>query len=64
MESKSGSVQSGGIGFVGLLTIVFVTLKLCKVINWSWIWVLSPIWISLIIYIVVFVPILIWIFKK
>ncbi len=64
MESKSGSVQSGGIGFVGLLTIVFVTLKLCKVINWSWIWVLSPIWISLIIYVVIFVPLLIWIFKK
>ena len=36
---------SGGIGFVGLLTIVFIVLKLCKVIAWSWLWVLSPIWI-------------------
>ena len=37
---------SGGIGFVGLLTIAFIVLKLVGVINWSWIWVLSPIWIS------------------
>lgn len=31
-----------GIGFVGLLQIAFVILKLCKVIKWSWLWVLSP----------------------
>ena len=37
---------SGGIGFVGLLTIAFIVLKLVGVINWSWVWVLSPIWIS------------------
>ena len=34
---------NGGIGFFGLLTIVFITLKLCGVIAWSWWWVLSPI---------------------
>jgi membrane protein YdbS with pleckstrin-like domain len=38
--------ESGGIGFVGVLQITFVVLKLCKVIDWSWWWVLSPIWIS------------------
>lgn len=38
--------KSGGIGFGGLLTLVFITLKLCKVITWSWWWVLSPLWIS------------------
>ena len=54
MEGKSTVGASGaGIGFSGLLTIVFITLKLCKVINWSWVWVLSPIWISLIITIVI-----------
>jgi len=37
---------SGGLGFAGLLTIVFIVLKLCKIINWSWIWVLSPLWIT------------------
>ena len=39
-------VSYNGIGFFGLLTIVFITLKLCGVINWSWFWVLSPLWIS------------------
>ncbi|WP_202844765.1 hypothetical protein [Luteimonas saliphila] len=38
--------SSGGIGFVGLLTIVFITLKLTGVISWSWLWVLSPLWIG------------------
>jgi fatty acid desaturase len=39
------SKSSSGIGFTGLLTIVFITLKLIGTINWSWWWVLSPIWI-------------------
>lgn len=38
--------KSGGIGFIGLLTLVFLLLKLTNVIHWSWIWVLSPVWIS------------------
>lgn len=37
---------SGGIGFTGILFIVFLVLKLCNVINWSWLWVTSPLWIS------------------
>ena len=40
---------SGGIGFTGLLTIVFIVLKLCHVIEWSWLWVLAPLWISTIL---------------
>jgi hypothetical protein len=43
------SSGSGGIGFVGMLTILFVGLKLTGYINWSWIWVLSPVWISALI---------------
>ena len=35
-----------GITFAGLLTVAFVVLKLCKVIDWPWVWVLSPVWIS------------------
>ena len=46
MENNK-STRSGGIGFTGLLTIVFIVLKLTGVISWSWVWVLSPIWISL-----------------
>jgi hypothetical protein len=34
------------VGFNVLLTIVFVVLKLTKAIDWSWVWVLSPVWIS------------------
>lgn len=43
--------NSGGIGFVGLLTILFVGLKLTGYMAWSWVWVLSPLWISLGIFI-------------
>ena len=39
-ENKS---SSGGIGFFGLLTILFIGLKLTNYIDWSWWWVLSPI---------------------
>ena len=46
-NNNNKSTQSGGIGFCGLLTIVFIVLKLCGVIKWSWLCVLSPIWIPL-----------------
>jgi hypothetical protein len=46
-RSNSSNSSSGGIGFTGLLTIVFIVLKLTGYIEWSWWWVLSPIWISL-----------------
>jgi len=43
-----GKIQAnGGIGFGGLLTVLFIGLKLGKVINWPWLWVLSPLWIPL-----------------
>lgn len=38
--------SSGGIGFAGLLTILFIGLKLGGVITWSWVWVLAPLWIG------------------
>ncbi len=41
--------SSGGIGFGGLLTIALIVLKLIGRITWSWWWVLSPIWISAIL---------------
>lgn len=43
MESNSG----GGIGICSVLTIVFIVLKFVGVIDWSWVWVLSPTWISI-----------------
>lgn len=46
MANSSNSSSSSGIGFTGLLTIVFIVLKLLGKITWSWWWVLSPLWIS------------------
>lgn len=46
MSDNKGSVTVSGLGFSSLLTIVFIALKLCKIINWSWWWVLSPLWIG------------------
>ena len=39
--------ESSGIGFIGLLTIAFIVLKLTGYIAWSWWWVLSPVWVPL-----------------
>ena len=38
------------IGLGGILGIVFIVLRLVGVIDWSWLWVLSPFWISVIIF--------------
>ena len=47
--TSSSSSSSGGIGFSGLLTVVFIALKLTGNIAWPWVWVLSPLWISFLI---------------
>lgn len=47
MKEKETKTVNKGIGFPGLLTIAFIVLKLCHVIEWSWVWVLSPLWIVL-----------------
>lgn len=62
-SSNNNTTVSGGIGFSGLLTIVFIVLKLCGVINWSWIWVLAPMWVSVALCVAIFVFI-VMIFKK
>ena len=46
---SSSSNNSGGIGFFGLLTIVFITLKLTDHIDWSWWWVLAPMWMPIVL---------------
>lgn len=45
MSNNNTHTQSGGIGFFGLLTVLFIGLKLTGYIAWSWWWVLSPLWI-------------------
>ena len=48
------SQATGGIGFGGLLTLIFITLKLTGVITWSWWWVLSPLWIPVVLFLALF----------
>lgn len=51
---KNNNASNGSsMGFFSVLQIVFIVLKLCGVIDWKWVWVLSPMWISLIFYVVV-----------
>ena len=45
---------SFNFGFANMLAIAFITLKLCKVIDWSWWWVLSPLWIPFCIVAIIF----------
>lgn len=42
--SNQSSSASSGIGFFGLLAILFIALKLTGQIDWSWLWVLAPLW--------------------
>lgn len=61
-------ITYNGIGFTGLLAILFIGLKLGNVITWSWLWVLSPIWIPIgivlsILIIVAFIFLIIELFK-
>ena len=56
---SSSSSSSSSIGFSGLLTVLFVGLKLTGQITWPWLWVLSPLWISALIVIAILTIILI-----
>jgi hypothetical protein len=57
--------MSSGIGFWGLLGIVFVVLKLCKIITWSWWLVTLPLWGGLALFLViVFVIVMFFIIKE
>lgn len=43
----SSSETGGGIGLCGFLFLIFLVLKLCGVIAWSWWWVTAPLWIPM-----------------
>ena len=57
---NNNSSSTSSIGFTGLLQLVFIVLKLCGIIDWTWLWVLSPTWIGilLVIAIVIIIAIL------
>ena len=56
----NNNARSGGIGFFGLLGIVFITLKLCGVIDWEWWLVLAPIWVPTAIALIVLLFVFLW----
>lgn len=55
MSNSTNNSSNNGIGFVGLLTIAFIVLKLTGYIAWSWWWVLSPIWITFAVIVVILI---------
>lgn len=44
MSSNNSSSSSSGIGLAGGVFLVFLTLKLTNVIDWSWWWITAPLW--------------------
>lgn len=61
MSKNSNGTVGCGLGLSSILLVVFIVLKLCKIITWSWVWVLSPLWISLIIWGIILLIIIIYI---
>lgn len=57
MNKNNGS---SGLGLSSVLTIVFVVLKLIGTIDWSWWWVLSPVWISIGLWLIIVIIYAIW----
>lgn len=64
MKKENQVVVSGGIGFFEALGLVFIVLKLCGVIGWSWWWVLAPIWMPIALLIIAVVIIAIFLSFK
>ena len=54
MNSEKSNASRGGMGLAGVLLVVFILLQLVGVITWSWLWVLSPLWISVGLVLVIF----------
>lgn len=63
MNNDKISIQYRGF-FISLLTIAFIVLKLCNVINWPWIWVLAPLWISILLVLIITVVVVAVIYKN
>jgi len=59
-EIRTNNNNTGGGWFFSALGLVFITLKLLGKITWSWVWVLSPIWIPIVLLILVLIGLLLW----
>lgn len=60
----ANQTSSSGISFIGLLQIVFIVLKLIGKIDWSWWWVLAPIWGTFVLYLAITSVILVYYIMK
>lgn len=66
-DKNTERATNGGMGLCGVLTTIFVVLKLVGVIDWPWVWVLSPLWIGFLagcLIIAIIIAIWVWIFRK
>ena len=52
-KSSNKTAAAGGTGFLTLLQVAFIVLKLCKVIDWSWWWILAPTWMPIALVLVI-----------
>ena len=59
MEDRKINVNING-WFTGLLTIAFIVLKLCGVIDWAWIWVFAPLWIPIAVVVSVYLIVVVF----
>ncbi len=52
-------MKGNGIGFGSILALILITLKLTNYINWNWLWILSPLWIPVVLVLLFFVTVFI-----
>ena len=52
---KQSNYNNHGVGFISLLQLLFIGLKLTDYIKWSWLWVLSPTWIGFILFVLLII---------
>lgn len=64
MAKQTSTAATGSVGFLGLLTLAFVVLKLTSVISWSWWWVLAPLWLPTLLSLLVFIAVLMYVQLK
>ena len=64
MSTQTNSSSGGGIGFFGLLGVLFIGLKLTGYITWSWWWVTAPLWGGAALGLLIVIAVLIWAAKQ
>lgn len=59
-KDRNKNITINGLGST-LLLVAFIVLKLCHVIEWSWVWVLAPLWIPFLLTVIIIAVIAIWV---